>query len=80
MHSRVTGWDNRFIYLVQSMWKKAECTSQLLIRTAVTDSNGIVSPRQVAEAMGQSSDGPAMPDWVTNWITAENTRPWPPEK
>lgn len=80
MHSRAIGWDDRFIYLLQSMWKKGDCTSQLLIRAAVTDNNGIVSPRTVARAMGQSGDSPVMPDWVANWIKAEQSRPWPPEK
>ena len=35
MHSRVLGWDDRFIYLDQSMWKGGTCCNQALYRSAV---------------------------------------------
>ena len=78
MVSHVIGWDARFIYMEQSMWKGGECTSHMLIRSAVTSSKGIVPPAQVLAALGQPVESPALPDWVQNWIDAEATRPWPP--
>lgn len=30
------------------------------------------------EAMGLKEQSPDAPEWVTNWIAAETTRPWPP--
>lgn len=79
IRSRCVGWDERFIYIVQSMWKGETCASQALYRSAVTDSSGIVAPARVIEALGQEASSPALPGWVANWIAAEATRPWPPE-
>ncbi|MHC0052169.1 acyl-CoA thioesterase [Actibacterium sp. D379-3] len=79
MRSRCVGWDHRFIYLVQSMWKNGECTSQALYRSAVTDKNGIVTPDRVLAAMGLTDPSPELPGWAAAWIAAEDTRPWPPE-
>lgn len=78
--TRMVGWDQRFVYMEQSMWRPGgECTSQILARLAVTDRNGIVPPDRVLAAMGQTTASPVLPDWVQNWMTADATRPWPPE-
>lgn len=79
MRSRAIGWDDKFIYLDQSMWKRdGRCAGQALYRSAVTDQNGIVAPERVMEAMGRDEPSPELPDWVRAWIEAEATRPWPP--
>ncbi|MEC3859747.1 acyl-CoA thioesterase [Mesobacterium sp. TK19101] len=79
MRSRAVCWDDRFIYLEQSMWKKnGECASHILYRSAVTDRNGIVPPARVLADMGHDLTSPPMPDWITTWIAAEAQRPWPP--
>ena len=81
MRSRALGWDERFMYLEQSMWNdKGECTTHSLYRMAVTGANGIVPPNEVASKLGYEGDTPALPDWVTAWISADATRPWPPAK
>ena len=78
MVSRALGWDARFLYMEQSMWKAGECTSHMLIRSAVTSKAGIVPPARVLAAMGQPADSPPLPDWVQAWIASDATRPWPP--
>jgi acyl-CoA thioesterase FadM len=78
MVSRCLGWDARFVYMEQSMWKAGECTSHILIRSAVTSAGGIVPPARVMQALGQSPESPALPDWVQAWIAADAARPWPP--
>ena len=78
MVSRVIGWDHRFVYMEQSMWKRGECCNHMLIRSAVTSDKGIVAPSEVMAALGLSDDSPALPDWVEAWIAADATRPWPP--
>ena len=78
MVSRALGWDARFLYMEQSMWKHGECTSHMLIRSAVTSTDGIVAPARVLAAMGQPTDSPPLPAWVQAWIAAEVMRPWPP--
>jgi acyl-CoA thioesterase FadM len=77
-HSRCIGWDERFLYTEQSMWKGDECTSHVLIRSAIVSKAGIVPPAELAKAAGVAPDSPALPDWVQDWIKAEAVRPWPP--
>lgn len=77
IRTRMLGWDHRFVYIEQSMWRKGECTSHALLRAAITDRKGMVPTERVAEAMG-ASESPALPDWVQNWIEADSSRPWPP--
>ena len=79
MRTQCVGWDHKFVYIVQSMWVKGTCTSQALLRTAVTSRAGTVSPDIVAREIGFDAPPPQMPDWVEGWIAAEGTRPWPPE-
>lgn len=78
MKSRVIGWDHRFMYIDQSMWRNGECTGQALLRSALTDKNGIVAPQKFCAAVGADPESPQLPDWVQAWIAAEDTRVWPP--
>jgi acyl-CoA thioesterase FadM len=78
MRTRCIGWDGRFLYMEQSMWKGDDCTSHVLIRSAIVSAKGIVAPSDMARAMGAAPESPALPDWVTAWIAADATRPWPP--
>lgn len=79
MVSRLLGWDQRFIYMEQSMWRGGDCTSQVLIRSAVISPGGMIAPAEVARALGHDGDSPALPDWVQAWVAADALRPWPPE-
>lgn len=83
MKTRLIGWDTRFLYMEQSMWRGAECTSHLLIRSALVQSNqgraGIVPPAELARAFGHAPESPPLPDWVAAWSAADAQRPWPPE-
>lgn len=78
MRTQCIGWDARFLYMEQSMWKAGECTSHVLIRSAFTSKDGIVPPARILAAMGQPETSPPLPDWVAAWIAAEALRPWPP--
>jgi len=79
MKTRPIGRDARFLYIHQTMWRHDEAASSVLYRAAVTDKNGIVPTQKVVDALGHPDWNPPMPDWVHNWITAEDTRIWPPE-
>jgi acyl-CoA thioesterase FadM len=81
MHSRVLGWDARFLYIDQSMWKSnGDCASHAVYRAALTDAQGIVDTARSSAALGQGPDSPPLPEWVSAWILAEDARPWPPAK
>jgi len=76
--SKAIGWDDKFMYLDQSIWIGEECAVQALYRSAVTDKNGLVRPERLFEAMDFDEPQPQLPDWVEAWIEADATRPWPP--
>ena len=78
MQSRALGWDHRFLYVEQSMWKGCTCTSHVLLRTAVVGADGMVPMEEAAAALGETS--PPLPGWVQAWIAAEGERPWPPAR
>ncbi len=79
MRTRILGWDDKFLYLEQGMWRNGDCTSHLLIRNAITDKNGIVPPQTVSDLVLGGIESPALPNWVQAWIDAESQRPWPPQ-
>ncbi|MCI2395771.1 thioesterase family protein [Aliiroseovarius sediminis] len=79
MHSRVVGWDDRFIYVEQSMWLGGECANQIVYRSAVTDRSGIVPTARVVDALRYEGPQPELPKWVQAWIDADAVRPWPPQ-
>ncbi|SHH45325.1 acyl-CoA thioesterase [Cognatishimia maritima] len=79
MRSRGLCWDDKFLYVEQSIWKmNGDCANHAVFRTAVTDAKGIVKPARVADAMGHHEASAAPPEWVAQWIKAEDIRPWPP--
>lgn len=78
MRTRVIGWDHRFVYMEQAMWRGAECCNHILVRGAVTSRAGIVPPEQVVAVLGADTTSPELPDWVRHWIAADHERPWPP--
>lgn len=79
VRSRAVCWDDKFVYIEQSMWKRSgECASHVLYRSAVTDTDGIVATPRILAALGEDAASPVMPDWIKNWTLAEASRPWPP--
>ncbi len=80
VHSRTVARDDKFFYIEQTMWKKGEAASNILYRAAITNKDGIVPTQEVAEAMNDPDWNPSPPDWIKNWIEAEASRPWPPER
>lgn len=78
MRTRVVGWDARFIYIEQSIWLGEDCAAHALLRTCVTKGGRMVPTDLVIKALGQSVASPQLPAWVSNWVAADATRPWPP--
>lgn len=79
MRSRCIGWDARFFYMEQGMWRAGDCTSHMLLRSAITSPAGIVPTAEVLAALDWPAESPVLPGWVGAWIAADAERPWPPE-
>jgi acyl-CoA thioesterase FadM len=79
--SRLIGWDDRFLYIEQAMWRLGEALNHILVRQAATEgARGILPPARLIAAMGHPDlASPPLPDWVAAWAAAEALRPWPPE-
>ena len=81
VRARFLGYDERFSYAEQSMWRLSdgECSAHALLRMAVSSRDGLVPAPEVAAALGVA-ESPPLPDWAEAWIAAEAQRPWPPER
>ncbi|WP_163847758.1 acyl-CoA thioesterase [Pseudooceanicola aestuarii] len=80
MQSRLLGWDARFVYIEQSMWKDGTCASHGIFRTAVTGKGRMVPTEAVLQALGLTDTSPSLPDWVAALFMADDSRPWPPTR
>lgn len=78
MLNRILGWDDRFFYMDQSLWRAGDCCNQLYVRMAFTTGTGIIPTSEVAAAAGWPTASPPLPAAVTAWAEAEAQRPWPP--
>lgn len=79
LRTRILGWDQRFLYIEQAMWRGETCCNHALLRTGVTVKGRLTPFQEVAAALGAEGPSPALPDWVRAWAEADGTRPWPPE-
>jgi len=79
LRTRLLGWDDKFIYLEQAMWRGETCCNHALLRTGVTEKGRLFATERVARAMGHDGPSPALPDWVEAWAAADRQRPWPPQ-
>ena len=81
MQTRCIGFDDKFVYMEQSMWdEKGDCCNHLLIRAAFLKKRKMVPPSQFMELLGEDTSSPELPQWAKNWVEADATRPWPPER
>lgn len=79
MKSRLLGWDDKFLYNEQSMWRPdGVCANHVVLRTAIVGRKGMVPPAELAREMGHDGPSPALPPFVQAWSAAEAQRPWPP--
>ncbi len=79
IRTRLIGWDARFIYIEQAMWRGGTFCHHGLMRTGVTVKGRLTDPAGVADALGLPRASPALPDWARAWTEAEAERPWPPD-
>jgi acyl-CoA thioesterase FadM len=81
MRSVPVGFDDKFIYMEQSMWlANGECANHILIRGAVVKKGKMVPPIDLLKLVDPDVQQRALPDWVQAWADADKIRPWPPTR
>ncbi|WP_062267705.1 acyl-CoA thioesterase [Endozoicomonas arenosclerae] len=78
MYTQVAAMDERWIYIIQSMWVKGEPASSVLLRTAITEKGRMIATERVKKAMNREDWHREPEGWVKAWIDSEDLRPWPP--
>ncbi len=80
INTQVVGYEDRWIYIVQSMWVKDTPASSILLRTGITSKGKVLPASEVVDALGVEHWNPALHPWVTDWIHSEENRVWPPPR
>lgn len=75
IHSKIVGVDERWIYFQQHIKRNNEWCVSALIRTAVTNDQGIVPTSEIATELGVQWEY-RMPEWVSRWAESDEMRPW----
>lgn len=78
LKTRIAGFDERWIYIEQSMWVKDKPCSSALLRTGVTEGGRVIETARVLAALGQSDWQLPPSGYVAEWIKSDSDRPWPP--
>ncbi len=79
MKTQVVGFDERWIYIEQSMWVKGKPCSSALLRTGVTEAGKVVETKRVLKSLGKQDWDLPPQGYVTEWIESDKDRPWPPK-
>ena len=79
MQTRFLGYGERFFYVEQTMWQGETAMNQMLLRAAIREKGKTVPPGEFLDRMGLPTEQPELPPWVRAWMSADDTRPWPPE-
>lgn len=80
IYTQVVGYEERWVYIVQSMWVKGVPATSILLRTGITSKGKVVPAREVVDALGIGEWNPALHPWVKDWIHSEESWVWPPPK
>lgn len=78
MHTQVTSYDDRWIYITQSMWLKGEPASSVLLRMGVTEKGRVISSDVYKDVLNLDTLQSDSQQWVDSWVSSETHRPWPP--
>ena len=74
LHTKALGHDGRWFYFLQETEWKGRVYSSVLIRGGIKGREGLMPAAEVLAAMGESGWSPVLPDWVREWIEADNHR------
>ena len=79
MKTHIAGFDERWVYIEQSMWVKGKPCSTALLRTGVTEKGRVIATERVLKAVGKGDWQKPPTGYVAEWIACDDNRPWSPE-
>ena len=79
MKTHIVGFDERWIYIEQSMWVKGKPCSSALLRTGVTEGGKVIETSRILAALDQADWELPPSGYVAEWIISDADRPWPPQ-
>jgi len=78
LKTRIAGFDDRWIYIEQSMWVKGKPCSSALLRTGVTEGGKVIETSRVLAALDRTDWELPPSGYIAEWIESDGDRPWPP--
>ncbi len=80
IYTQVAGYEERWIYMLQSMWVNGAPASSILLRTGLTSNGKVIPTDDVIDALGIERPDAELHPWVKDWIHSEQSRVWPPPR
>jgi acyl-CoA thioesterase FadM len=75
LRTQLVGMHDRWFYFHQTTERNGRVCSSALVRAAIKSKDGLVPVQEVLAAIGEEYRTMEMPDWVHDWIEAEERRP-----
>lgn len=78
VETSILGWDDRSWIAEQKVFRMSEDGDEQVIAEGIVRglilkwSGGRVNPEEVAQLVGRSDPSPALPEWVADWIEAQD--------
>ncbi len=76
IHTRLMSWDEKYIYLEHKFVSDGQVIALGMIRARfLRKSGGTVSPQELLQALNMSTQAPAFPQHLTDWLAADQGHP-----
>lgn len=73
LRTRLLGWDDRWVFLRQDIVRSdGRLASVGVVKATFRGPGGAVHPSELATAVGADARSPTLPDWVRQWVAAED--------
>ncbi|MCP4134349.1 MAG: thioesterase [bacterium] len=67
LHTKIKCWDEKWVYLEQSIYHKGALAAQAYIKALLRGPNGNVPPAELIKKLGIEIDSPPIPEAIIQW-------------
>lgn len=72
LHTKLISWDEKYLYLEHKFVSRGQVVAIGMIRARfLSKAGGTVTPADLLGVIGRPLSAPAMPDYLTSWIAAD---------